>query len=54
MDYRKLHWQVDFNGYEYGYPDVDVIGVYTNPETGKDMLIDVENGVVLEEFEVEE
>lgn len=29
IDFSKLHWQSDCNGYEAGYDDVDVIGFYT-------------------------
>lgn len=49
-----LHWQSDFNGEDYGYPDVEVVGVYSWVETGLTFLIDMDKGVVLEVYQDEE
>lgn len=43
-----LHWQADFNGYECGYPEINVIGVYTSHKLQVDLLIDTETREVLE------
>lgn len=49
MDYRKLHWHSDWNGYEVGYDDVSVVGLYSIrdfPELSA--YVDTENEVFLE------
>lgn len=50
IDYTKLHWQSDWNGYEVGYPEVLVVGLYSDPESNKSMYIDIEEGLILEEW----
>ena len=51
VDYTQLHWQSDWNGYEVGYPEVLVVGLYSDPKSNKSMYIDIENSLVLEEWE---
>lgn len=46
LDYRKLHWQSDWNGDEVGYPERCVIGYYTYRELN--LYIDTENDEVVE------
>ena len=36
-----LRWQSDWNGYEVGWEDIEVIGLYTNDELMCDFYIDV-------------
>ena len=43
----KLYWQSDWCGYEVGYPEIDVVGLYTDGD-GNDYYIDVENVIILE------
>lgn len=44
----NLHWQSDFNGEDYGYDDINVIGVYTAHKLNADLLIDMDTLEVLE------
>lgn len=46
---QKLRWNSDFNGYEVGYEDVSVVGVYSI-ENDIDMYINMENMQILEIF----
>lgn len=49
---RNLLWQSDWNGYEVGYPEVPVVGLYThyNEDTGDQigLYIDIENQRILD------
>lgn len=49
-----LHWQSDWNGYEVGYDDIDVVGLYTSTKLGIDVYLNAENGEILEVFTEEE
>jgi len=46
-----LHWQSDWNGYEVGYPEIPVVGLYTSHKLGLDLYINTETGEVLEAWE---
>ena len=46
LDYRKLHWQSDWNGYEVGYDERGVIGFYSYGKIN--MFINMETYEVLE------
>lgn len=51
LDYEDLHWCSDNNGYEVGYDDVLVVGLYSlkvNPEIH--FYIDVGEEMILEAF----
>ena len=41
----ELVWICDFNGYELGYPDVEIVSIYNYK--GLDILIDVSEMKVL-------
>ena len=45
-----LMWQSDWNGYEVGFPEVSVVGLYTSPALNCDMYIDMENMCILQIF----
>lgn len=54
VDYTKLHWQSDWNGYEVGFENIGVVGLYTNPNTNEDYYIDMESSKILQIFSEEE
>lgn len=45
---ENLHWQSDWNGYEVGYPEIPVVGLYTSDALGADFYIDTETMRVIE------
>jgi hypothetical protein len=47
-------WQSDWNGDEVGYDDVNVVGLYCDPDTGICVYVDSETGEVLEVWEGED
>lgn len=49
-----LHWQSDWNGYEVGFDDVDVVGLYTSDNLGVSVYLNTLSGEVLEVFIDEE
>lgn len=56
VNYTELHWQSDWNGYEVGFPDVDVVGLYSVPDSDISLYVNVESSEILElwnESEVE-
>lgn len=49
VDINRLNWQSDWEGYEVGHDDVEVIGLYSDPNNEKvDYYIDVETYKVVE------
>lgn len=49
LSYDDLHWWSDWNGYEVGYPEISIVGLYAmklNPKVS--FYIDMENGRILE------
>ena len=48
FNYEDFYWSSDWNGDEAGYPEVNVVGLYTHKETGVDVYVDVENMHILE------
>lgn len=50
IDFSKLHWIEDNNGYKVGYPDVSIIGRYALNQYGLELLIDVDNMSILETY----
>ena len=46
IDLRKLHWLSDWNGYEVGFSDSNVVGHYMHGELN--LYIDTETDTVLE------
>lgn len=46
LDFRKLHWQSDWDGGEVGYPYISVVGYYVHGELN--LYIDIETDIVLE------
>lgn len=52
--YWELHWQSDWNGYEVGYPEIDIVGFYTIPETETNLYVDVETAIILEIWEYDD
>ena len=50
----NLHWQSDWNGYEVGFPEYNVVGLYSSPILGCDFYVDAETGRVLEVMKVED
>ena len=48
-----MKWESDWNGYEVGYDDVLVVGLYMlDDETYA--YIDVENNIILEKWKLED
>lgn len=45
---RNLRWQSDWNGYEVGFDDVLVVGLYTSDELACDFYINIETLEILE------
>lgn len=45
---RNLIWQSDWNGYEVGFDDTGVVGLYTSHELCCDVYIDAEDGTILQ------
>lgn len=45
---KDLHWYSDWNGYEVGYDEILVVGLYRSERLSCDMYINTENGEVLE------
>ena len=48
VDYTKDHWSSDWNGDEVGFDDVDVVGLYSVPDSLISYYVDTENGYVLD------
>lgn len=47
----KLHWSSDWNGDEVGWPELDVVGLYTyQPNVGPSIhfYIDMDSGLILD------
>jgi hypothetical protein len=53
-DYSLLGWQSDWNGYEVGYDDVNVVGLYQMLFTNVYLYIDMDTNTVLEYWEEQE
>ncbi len=54
IGFDEIGWSSDWNGDEVGYPEIDVVGLYTILETGQDVYIDSSNGIILEILEYNE
>lgn len=48
---KRLRWQSDWNGYEVGFEDVEVVGLYQLEDTEIMMYINAETGEILEILE---
>lgn len=44
----NLHWYSDWNGYEVGYPEVPVVGLYHSASLSVSFYINTESNEVLE------
>lgn len=44
----NLHWQSDWNGEDVGFPEYNVLGLYTSQSLGIDVYLDAETGEVLQ------
>lgn len=53
-DYSDFHWYSDWNGYEVGYPEYDVIGLYSLPDTDIYMYVDTASGYIVEVWHEDE
>lgn len=51
---KTLHWESDWNGYEVGYPEIDVLGLYYEPAINMHHYIDTETGDIIESFQLED
>lgn len=53
---ENLRWSSDWNGYEVGYDDIDVVGLYTQyRENGEyNFYIDMETNAILELWKSED
>jgi hypothetical protein len=47
---KDLHWYSDWNGYEVGHDDVDVVGYYALAGTDVSFFIDMDKMKILEAF----
>ena len=55
VDYTEDHWWSDWNGDEVGFDDVNVVGLYSIPDSPIAYYVDTENGYVLDAWaEVDE
>ena len=55
VDYTEDHWWSDWNGDEVGFDDVNVVGLYSIPDSPISYYVDTENGYVLDAWaEVDE
>ena len=52
IQFTALHWQSDWNGYEVGFDEVEIVGCYS--QGPHNYYIDVENSMVLEHWENED
>ena len=48
IDYTKDRWSSDWNGYEVGFDEVEVVGLYSVPDSSISYYVNVENGYVLD------
>ena len=48
IDYTKDRWSSDWNGDEVGFDDVDVVGLYSVPDSTISYYVDTETGYVLD------
>lgn len=48
VGYEKIAWSSDWNGYEVGYSDIPVVGLYSFAGTEVYMYINSEDGSILE------
>lgn len=49
-----LVWSSDWNGYEVGYPGVEVVGLYVSDSLECDFYIDASTGEILDVFKEQE
>ena len=54
VDYTADHWWSDWIGYEVGFDDVDVVGLYYIPDSPITYYVDVESGYVLDAWAEED
>ena len=55
VDYTEDHWWSDWNGDEVGFDNVNVVGLYSVPDSTISYYVDIENGYVLDAWaEVDE
>jgi hypothetical protein len=54
VGFENLHWYSDYNGYEVGYDDVLVVGLYAIKDSHQECYINSEDGTILELWEVED
>ena len=47
---NDLHWWSDWNGYEVGFPECNVVGLYHSEKLDCDFYIDVETNEILQVF----
>lgn len=51
LDWNDLHWYSDWNGYEVGYPDIEVVGLYALKMNPKILFyVDTENQKIINAF----
>lgn len=48
VNYTEHRWSSDWNGDEVGFDDVDVVGLYSVPNSVISYYVDTENGCVLD------
>ena len=51
---KDLLWESDWNGYEVGYEDIEVVGLYKLKDTEIYFYIDMENNKMLEAWHMPE
>ena len=54
IDYTTDRWSSDWNGDEVGYDDVNVVGLYSVPDSTISYYVDTENGYVLDAWAFDE
>mgnify|MGYP001178155411 FL=1 len=51
VDITQLHWYSDYNGDEVFFPEYLIVGLYRVPSTQQLLLVETEDGLVLEIME---
>lgn len=54
VSYVDLHWSSDWNGYEVGYDDIPVVGLYSFKGTEIYVYLNTEDGTILEIWDAED
>lgn len=54
INLTNVYWSSDWNGYEVGYPEIDVVGLYTDQLEPYAYYVNAETGIVLDSWKDDE